>query len=131
MSDILLDSDIIIAWLRGMDPIAGEIVRLCETRNRLLWTPVSVAEIFTGVRSAEHSQVSRLFLILEIVPIDAAIGRKAGEYLQKYARSHGVELGDALIAASAHCSESPLWTLNKKHYPMKDIRHYVPDHSLS
>jgi len=55
------------------------------------------------------------------------MGKKAGEYLQSYAKSHGLELGDALIAASAHITNVPLWTLNKKHYPMKDIRLHSPD----
>jgi hypothetical protein len=130
LAEILLDSDVIIAWLRGADPIAGTIPDLLESGNSLVWTPVSIAEIFTGVRKTEQSQVNRLFLILDTLPISASIGKKAGEYLQKYAKSHSVELGDALIAASAHVSELPLWTLNKKHYPMRDVRLYSPDSSL-
>lgn len=127
MSEILLDSDVIIAWLRGYDPIAGAIFTLLEKGHGLLWTPVSIAEIFTGVRKTEKPQIDKLFLILDTVPISAPTGKKAGEYLQSYAKSHNVELGDALIAASAHVTNIPLWTLNRKHYPMKDIRLYSPD----
>jgi predicted nucleic acid-binding protein len=47
------------------------------------------------------------------------------EWLRGYqpfvAKSHSVELGDALIAACASSEGLKLWTLNKKHYPMKDI----------
>ena len=39
-------------------------------------------------------------------------------------KSHSVELGDALIAACASSTDLKLWTLNKKHYPMKDIAFY-------
>jgi predicted nucleic acid-binding protein len=45
-----------------------------------------------------------------------------GHYLKSYAKSHGVELGDALIAACASSEDLQLWTRNKKHYPMRDIR---------
>jgi predicted nucleic acid-binding protein len=55
------------------------------------------------------------------------VGKKAGEYFQDVAKPHNVELGDALIAAAAHVTKVPLWTLNKKHYPMKDISLYSPD----
>jgi predicted nucleic acid-binding protein len=130
MSEILLDSDVIISWLRGIDPVASTILDLLERGTSLVWTPVSIAEIFAGVRETEKAQVNKLFLVLDTLPISAPIGRRAGEYLHKYAKSHNVELGDALIAASAQVSSLPLWTLNKKHYPMKDIRHYAPDHLL-
>ena len=124
MSEILLDSDVIIAWLRGYHPFSQRIPELLTEGTVLGWTPVSVAEIFAGVRKTEEQQVSNLFLILEFVPLSVEIGKKAGSYLQNYSRSHHVELGDALIAAAACLNHKPLWTLNKKHYPMKDIRFY-------
>jgi predicted nucleic acid-binding protein len=62
LAEILLDSDVIIAWLRGIDPVAATIFDLLEAGNSLLWTPVSIAEIFTGVRKAEETRVNRLFL---------------------------------------------------------------------
>jgi predicted nucleic acid-binding protein len=33
-----------------------------------------------------------------------------------------LELGDALIAAAATTSGVRLWTRNRKHYPMADVR---------
>ena len=126
MADILLDSDIIIAWLRGYESICGAVLGLLESGHVLLWTPVSIAEIFCGAKTAEIQQIEKLFLILETMPISGAIGRQAGYYLQKYSKSHGVELGDALIAASAGVSGLMLWTMNKKHYPMPEIRLFSP-----
>ena len=46
------------------------------------------------------------------------------KYLQKYARSRAVELGDALIAAWASVHGAMLWTRNRKHYPMAGLRFY-------
>ena len=34
---------------------------------------------------------------------------------------HGVELGDALIAATAVANSAELWTRNRKHYSMKEL----------
>ena len=57
------------------------------------------------------------------VPIGPEIGRRAGDHLRQFAESHAVELGDALIAATASIHQrSLLWTHNRKHYPMKDCR---------
>jgi predicted nucleic acid-binding protein len=55
------------------------------------------------------------------VPTDTVVGRRAGDYLQRYRKSHNVELADALIAASAVERNAMLWTRNRKHYPMKEL----------
>ena len=126
MAEILLDSDVIIAWLRGHNPFGELIPELLEKGHLFTWTPVSVAEIFSGVRKGEEDRVENLFLVLSPALISAEVGRKAGGYLKSYARSHGVELGDALVAATAFFNKTPLWTLNRRHYPMRDIRFFSP-----
>jgi predicted nucleic acid-binding protein len=83
-----------------------------------------VAEIWHGAREREHAALNALFGALTCVPIDAEIGRRAGDYLHLYAKSHSVELGDALIAATASIHELALWTRNRKHYPMRDLSFY-------
>jgi len=53
--------------------------------------------------------------------IDEDVGLKGGVYMRQYGRSHGVEVADALIAASAVASGAELWTRNRTHYPMKEV----------
>lgn len=65
-------------------------------------------------------------MVLEALALSAEIGRQAGRYLNRYSRSHGVELADALVAATGLVNRIPLWTLNKRHYPMTDIRFFSP-----
>jgi predicted nucleic acid-binding protein len=124
LAEILLDSDVIIAWLRGYKPYVDGIPELLDQRNSLLWTPVSIAEIYAGVRKSEEKDVEELFLILETIPITYPLGVRAGRYMSLYRKSHGMELGDALIAATASINGIPLWTLNKKHYPPRDLTFY-------
>jgi len=124
LAKVLLDSDVLIEWLRGHEPVVQQIGTLIEEHAELFWTPVSIAEIFAGVRKDEEDAVANLFVLLESLPVTPAVGRKAGQYLKSYAKSHGVQLGDALIAACASTERFSLWTLNGKHYPMKDVSCY-------
>lgn len=87
-------------------------------------TPVSWAEVYAGLRPAEDAPTRAFFEARGDVVLDARAGRRAGEYLARYARSHAVEIADALIAAAASLAELRLWTLNRKHYPMEDVRFF-------
>ena len=59
-----------------------------------------------------------------MLPVDGETGRRAGDYLRQYRKSHSVELGDALIAATAVQNDAALWTRNRKHYPMNELSFY-------
>ena len=76
------------------------------------------------MREAEKDPVSNLFVLLEPVSLTADAGKKASQYLKSYAKSHSVQLGDALIAACAFTTGFSLWTLNRKHYPMPELMLY-------
>ena len=122
---ILIDSDILIELTCAKDSaILGKWKELSESENILLCSPVSVAELWHGAIPREFEATTNLFRSLTCVPIDAATGRQAGDYLRQYIKSHGVKLGDALIAASAVLHGAALWTRNRKHYPMKGVSFY-------
>ncbi len=120
----LLDTDVIIQWLRGEEPIRSLITELLSKRLSLSWTTVSVAEICAGMRKGEEHLLEKLFLVLDSLSLNEKIGAKAGEYLRRYHASHGVEIADALIAASAFFYKKSFWTLNRRHFPMKDIKFF-------
>jgi len=80
-----------------------------------------MAELWAGARPKEHEALDNLFTALRCAAIDREAGRRAGTYLRRYRRSHGVEVADALIAASAVENGAALWTRNRRHYPMKEI----------
>jgi predicted nucleic acid-binding protein len=123
LKSILLDSDVLIEVLRQRDAaILARWEQLVAGEALIVYSPVTVAEIWHGARPNERETVSRLFAALTCVPVDTEIGRKAGEYLNLYSRSHNLTLGDALIAATAAVHQALLWTRNRRHYPMKDIQ---------
>jgi len=121
----LIDSDILIEVNRARDTaILARWDQLSRGTTPLLCSPVTVAELRHGARQQELGALNALFAAIPSIPIDFNIGIRAGEYLGQYAKSHNVELGDALIAATAALHNLSLWTRNRKHYPMKDITFY-------
>jgi predicted nucleic acid-binding protein len=122
MKPVLVDSDILIEVSRGRNAdIVAKWLDLSKSDDAVLYSPVSVAELWAGARPKEYEALRNLFEALTCAPIDQETGRQAGMYLLRYRRSHSVELGDALIAAAAVANGAELWTLNRKHYPMKEI----------
>lgn len=123
--NVLVDSDILIEVFRGRD--AGIVDRwrsLQSPSNALLCSPVSICELWHGVRPAEEEALEALFASLICVPVNTEVGRRAGEYLRRYSKSHSVEIADGLIAATAAVHRAALWTRNRKHYPMRDFDFY-------
>jgi predicted nucleic acid-binding protein len=119
---VLIDSDILIEVSRGRDQsILAKWADLSKSDALILFSPVNEAELWAGARQTEYDSMEALFDALVCAPVDAAVGRSAGDYLRRYRKSHGLELGDALIAATAVAHNAMLWTRNRKHYPMKEL----------
>ena len=122
LTGVLLDSDVIIEILRGNARIAGALGAMERGSIPTYCSAVSWAEIFAGIRPGEEPAAEGFLHARGEVVIDAATGRRAGSYLLRYARSHGIGIADALIAAAASTTGLQLWTLNRRHYPMDDLR---------
>jgi hypothetical protein len=122
---VLVDSDILIEVARARDQsLLARWDELSRSDAAVLCSPVTIAELWYGARPHEHKALEDLFASMTTIPIDAEIGRRAGEYLRQYARSHRIELGDALIAATAAIHKVELWTRNRRHYPTKNLTFY-------
>jgi hypothetical protein len=118
---VLIDTDILIDVARGRDArLLARWTELSGSDAVIACSPVTAAEIWHGARPHEYKILEALFRAITCIPVDADIGRRAGDYLRQFAKSHAVELGDALIAATASIHKLALWTRNRKHYPMKD-----------
>lgn len=122
MPKYLLDTDVIIEWLRRNERVVDWLDRSYAAGDFLACTPVSVAELYAGLRLREEFFVGEILRVLHCVDINARIGHKAGHYRHAYGPSHGVEIADALIAASAHIHGLTLCSLNLRHYPMRDVK---------
>lgn len=122
----LIDTDIAIDHFHGNHEAFRFLMKTLGSGESLAFSVVSLTEILAGLRSGEESRTEKLFNLFEIIGVNENIGRKAGEYLREYRKSHNLELGDALIAATAAITGAELITRNRKHYPMADIQVLVP-----
>ena len=123
--NVFLDSDVLIEITRGRDhTILARWDALRESDSQILFSPLSAAEVWSGAWRSEFNATLELFAGLQCVPAFYETGELAGEFLRRYAKSHGLELPDALIAASAHLNGAALWTRNRKHYPMRELTFY-------
>ncbi len=122
---ILLDTDVVIEIQRGKDhQIGAKWASLVASGALMLYSPVVAAETWAGARPQEHPLVQSFFDSLTCLPADDETSRLAGDLLRKYARSHSLEVPDALIAAAAIQHNATLWTRNRKHYPMAQLTFY-------
>lgn len=131
MSGVLVDSDILIEVLRGRkaEPVR-QWTELVNTGVPLDCSPVSLVEIRHYMRERERESIERMLASLNCIPIGVEIAARAGDYLRAFHASHAVELGEAFIAATAALHQLPLWTQNREHFPMKELRFFTGLQSL-
>lgn len=114
---MLFDTSVLIAHLRG-DRRATDLLLSVTTAARLA-SVLTRVEIEGGMRSDERTSVAGLLESMRLVPVTDAVARRAGDHLRAYRRSHaGIDLVDYVIAATAEAHDTPLLTLNVKHFPM-------------
>lgn len=120
---ILVDSDVLIAHLRGSDAARDWLI-YSRGAGPLAISVVSIAEVVGGMRSGERSEVWRLLALFRTEPATEIVARRAGDFMRQQRRSHnGIGLGDYLIAATADVKGYHLATLNVRHFPMfEDLR---------
>jgi predicted nucleic acid-binding protein len=122
---VLLDSDVVIEVLRSRDlPVMEQWHSLADSGEAILFSPVTAAEIWAGLRAEERQPTAQLFNFLTCVQADYSTGELAGQLLLRFSKSHGLKIADALIAASAIQHKAALWTRNRKHYPMLELNFY-------
>jgi predicted nucleic acid-binding protein len=126
MSGVLVDTDILIEVLRGRRPAVTRLWSdTVSEEGALFYSPVTLAEIRHGMRGHERESTERVLSSMLSVPIEIEIGARAGDYLRSFHASHSLEMGDALIAATASVHQLALWTQNRKHFPMKDVQFFT------
>jgi predicted nucleic acid-binding protein len=116
MMSVLLDTCVFVDLLRGrqtaIDATAAFPVRPCVC-------DVTMMELYVGARTQrEQARIEMVLSDFAPVSIEQSIYRRAGQWMRHYKASHGLDVPDALIAATAEHHGLALVTLNVKHFPM-------------
>jgi len=123
MKTILLDTDVLINFLRGREKARDYLLSLMGEAD-LCCSVVTVAEIHAGMKGHEQAKTVDLLDSLSIVDVTRGIAEKAGAY-KRTIKSQGLELDDCIIAATAFVKRATLATGNGRHYPMSDVKKAV------
>ena len=125
---MLIDTDVLIWLLRGR----ASARKLLNGIDEVTLSAVTYMELVQGMRNKEEFRLLRQTIHQQdwfVLPIDENISQRATVFIENYALSHGLQLADALIAASAVESGATLISANTKHYkviPDIDLRTYRP-----
>lgn len=117
----LLDTDILIDFLRGREEARTLVEQFISATEVPYISVVTVAELLAGMRRGEEEATEGLLGLFLKIPVSESIARSAGVILRRYVKSHGLELGDAIIGATALATGAVLVTRNLKHYPFPEI----------
>lgn len=120
---VLLDTTVVIDYLRGRAQVARRVEGLVDRGESVATSPVTVQEVVRGLRPKEVPDARALFEGLVVLLIGEAEGWLAGEWQREFT-SKGITLGhaDCLIAAAAVNSGATLATANVKDFPMPELR---------
>jgi predicted nucleic acid-binding protein len=112
---MLFDTDVIIWMLRGNKRAAKRI----DEERRLEISAVSYMELVKGTRDKRELLMVRRCLSdlgFRIIPISENISHRAIIYMEEHSLKSGMDMADALIAATAVENSMPLCTANDKHF---------------
>jgi predicted nucleic acid-binding protein len=97
----VIDTDILIWILKGNESIKRRFTELVtETKGYVFITPIQIAEIYAGIREKERIKTKNFLESFNIIDIDKEIGEAAGEFINRYRKSHSVTMADALTGAA-------------------------------
>lgn len=123
MTKVLVDTDILINFLRGKETARNYLDSLLED-STIYCSAITIAEIFSGMKEHEEEKTNALIESLNIIEVTLEIAEKAGSY-RRTQKKQSLELDDCLIAATAFHKGAILATGNGKHYPMTDIEKII------
>lgn len=120
--EIVIDTSVVIGFLRGHEPEASLLAQLV-TDGRAMLTAVTVFELESGLRGYDQllNQIATFSEVMPVLPLDLESARRAGQE-ERRLQQRGVAVGvaDVLIAGICLARKRPLLTLNREHFSRID-----------
>jgi predicted nucleic acid-binding protein len=112
---ILCDTDIFIEALKNNSRAIGSL-RNIGFENIAL-SAITLMELYFGaVNKQELNKIKNRLQQLSIIHINQEISETSTKLIEKYSKSYGLHIPDALIAATAICNRMKLLTYNVKDF---------------
>ncbi len=120
MGCVVLDTDLLIALLRGDERATTFIERLWSRGDEPTTTAINIYELYVGAlrRGERHVQAVReLEQLLPVLPLDAKTARLAAEIgVELRSRGKSIDIRDLLIASAAMAGGCSIATCNTRHF---------------
>jgi|SRR5699024_4363733 len=113
---VFIDTDILIDFSQDR-PEAVQTIAQLEKNYELHISVIVAMELYTGGRSKkELANIDSFLSGFEISFLTKRISEQALAWMREFRSSHGVEINDMLIAATAFSTNSAFISKNQKHY---------------
>jgi predicted nucleic acid-binding protein len=128
---VIFDTDVLIWFFRAVDNAKN----LIESQPDPAISIVSLMELIQGAKSlAELKAIRRFFPAYGflVLPISESISHLAITLMEEHSMRNGLQLADALIAATARETTSTLATGNVRHFrPIQplELKAFRPGHA--
>ena len=115
MPDWMFDTVALIDYYHNRPGVAPYFEMILSGQAIGAFSTIAELELWQGIRPGEEERHAALLALLERVPLDSAIARRAGQLRQRVGLEQ-LSLPDAAIAASAQLTGRPLLTRNSRHF---------------
>jgi len=117
VENILIDTDIVIEYLRNKDKSSTDLIKLMQD-NDLFLSSISEFELYLGAKTDRHQKdLEMIFSEVDVIPFDFGCGKIAASIWNDIQSRHQyLEIKDIFIASIAISNDICLHTFNKKHF---------------
>ena len=123
MAGFLLDSTVLIDYLRGHSEVVAKLDVLLEEGQKLGICAINVAEVFAGMRDREREATGKWLSSLDWFDISYEVAQEAGEWRGRLRRSgKNADLTDVIIGCAARKNDAVLLTDNVKDFPLPGLQ---------
>jgi predicted nucleic acid-binding protein len=114
--ELIFDTNILVDLIREANPA---FLYMQKISGKPFVSALTVAELYSGVHNQrEKSKAEKLIRFFTVLPVTAELAAHGGYLRSLYYKSHGMDVVDAVIAATAELHSLQLVTMNTKHFPM-------------
>jgi predicted nucleic acid-binding protein len=115
----MLDTVALIDYYHGRHGVLPYLEAILEGKTSGAFSTITELELWQGIRVGEEERHEALLALLERVPLDGAIARRAAQLRQQVGLER-LSLPDAAIAASAELNGCTLLTRNTRDFETLD-----------
>lgn len=118
-----IDADVLIWHLRGAREALDFLRRLQEDDATELWIgAMQRAEVVFFMKPREEEATLLFLSQFKTAAVTQDVIDAAGKLYRRWHPSHGLDINDAILAATALHTGGQVSCLNTRHYPIPDFR---------